>query len=624
MIKVGERLGRFELLRELGRGSHGVVFEALDTLLNEKVAIKALQPWLANDPTLRERFKRELILTRRVAHPGVCRLHDLHEDADAFFISMQLVEGRSMSEVLREEAPPVGRVIRMLRGICSALAAAHEQGVIHRDLKPANIMVDGKDGVVVLDFGIATAAGVNQLTRPGQAIGSVPFIPPEVWEGQSASALSDQYALGVIGFAAATGTLPYRGVQAIEVVDAIRSTTPTMRERRADVDPGYEAVILKAMARNPADRFANVKVLDDALAALQSGTWTPPVPAATTTTTTAVTAPPNPSSFGQGSPAAALEGEPAPTTLKMKPNFNLEPQTIGGSGIVSIPDAPTAEGRAIERTEEAVANAFVEPTPMPIGPKMPTTEKTMRVIRPVEVTDERPRRERDVVAATTPTSFTDRRPLIALAGGAVVVVAVAVAAALWPPPAPVAVEAPVVAVIDPQQPVVVVDAGTELTADAGVVAEVVADPIEPDPIIEDPPIVDIDADPTVRKPNRSISSAPLLAVLAEVRTRGLRTGDVKELDDAIARAQRAARSGDRPGFDTATAKAKATVTATSVDKAFVARKLARFNAAFDTAKPEVQARVQPISRDVSQRFGKGDWTGANARLNDAFAMVKKK
>jgi serine/threonine-protein kinase len=179
-MKVGDRLGRFELLRELGRGSHGVVFEATDVLLGERVAIKALQPWLAGDVTLRERFKRELVLTRRVSHPGVARLHDLHEENGILFISMQYVEGKSLSQILRAGLPSEERVIHILRGVCGALAAAHAEGVIHRDLKPANIMVTDVDKVIVLDFGIATATGVGQLTRPGEAMGSVPYVPPKI------------------------------------------------------------------------------------------------------------------------------------------------------------------------------------------------------------------------------------------------------------------------------------------------------------------------------------------------------------------------------------------------------------------------------------------------------------
>ena len=265
MIKTGDRLGRFELKNELGRGSHGAVFEAVDVLLGERVAIKCLQPWLSGDVTLRERFKRELVLTRRVSHPGVCRLHDLHEEEGVLFISMQHIEGKSLSQVLRAGQPSQDRVIQILRGVCAALAAAHEEGVVHRDLKPANIMITTTDRVVVLDFGIATATGVNQLTRPGEAMGSVPYVPPEVWHGEPASKNGDQYALGVTGFVCLTLELPYTGKSALDVLDAIRGPRPTIRSRFADVDLDLEAAIMKAMAIKPLDRFENIAAFDDAL-----------------------------------------------------------------------------------------------------------------------------------------------------------------------------------------------------------------------------------------------------------------------------------------------------------------------------------------------------------------------
>jgi serine/threonine protein kinase len=132
VLKIGDRLGRFELKTELGRGSHGVVFEAIDVLLNERVAIKCLHPWLSGDVTLRERFKRELVLTRRVSHPGVCRLHDLHEEDEVLFISMQHIDGKSLSQILRAALPTPDRVIQILRGVCSALSAAHARHAVER------------------------------------------------------------------------------------------------------------------------------------------------------------------------------------------------------------------------------------------------------------------------------------------------------------------------------------------------------------------------------------------------------------------------------------------------------------------------------------------------------------
>ncbi len=665
MIKVGERLGRFELLRELGRGSHGVVFEARDTLLNELIAIKTLNPWLSGDPTLRERFKRELILTRRVSHPGVCRLHDLHEEDGTLFISMQLVDGRSLSQLLRDDAPSLRRVIQLLRGVCGALAAAHEQGVVHRDLKPANVMVDAKDHVMVLDFGIATAAGVGQLTRPGQALGSVPFIPPEVWEGQPASQLGDQYAVGIIGFAAATGTLPYRGVNPLEVADAIKGAQPTLRERWADVDPAFERVILRCMARKPEDRFADIKAVDEALAQLDPASSSLPPGGAL----------PQPATV-QSDPEEAAS---SPEALQNAVNPNLtvedmEPITMH-TGIIDVTPSRPAMQSAAER---------------------PQPEMTVRVLRPDFLTDMGPRLERQAATAagevTSPvpvspaSSFADdlgeptlppnHTPLYAAAVAAVVLLVIVIAVVAGSgddaPPNPdqiaavggdavVPTDAPLMTdagagvgelAVVPDVAVVVADAG-EIPdfVDAGAVPDSAPPDTAPDLVAGSAdagiaePVADLDsldAPPptTVRTPKTTPttpttpttkpskpttaskpSEAPAIAVALAARARGIRPGDVPALDQALQRARRAA---DKSGVEKGAAQARAVLDGVVVDKAFVGKKLARFNTAFDAAPPPVQARVKPMSKEVVVRFAKGDWATANARLNDAFDAMKKK
>ncbi len=267
MIRVGDKLGRFLLNRELGRGSNGVVYEATDTLLNARVALKVLHPWLAGEPQVRERFKRELLLTRRVAHPGICRLFDLHEEKDTVFITMEFVEGCTLSQLLKDQGllhPP--RAIRILRSCAQALSAAHQAGVIHRDLKPGNINVRPDDSVTILDFGIATATDVGRLTRPGQTVGSLRYIPPEVWEGSPATALGDIYALGVISYACLTGRLPYDAPGAVMMLEVLKSSKPTpIPDINPQVDSILSDVVMKAMAIDPAKRYGSAGDFDHAL-----------------------------------------------------------------------------------------------------------------------------------------------------------------------------------------------------------------------------------------------------------------------------------------------------------------------------------------------------------------------
>ena len=321
MVKVGDNLGRFTIRRELGRGSHGAVYAAEDTLLGESVALKLLQPMRGGDDRLQARFKRELVLTRRVSHPGVCRLYDLHTDDDLLYISMQLITGDSLANLLRKRSPSSLEVLHILRGLCSALGAAHAEGVVHRDLKPANIMITDDQRVVILDFGIATASGVGQLTKPGEALGSVPFIPPEVWKDEPAGPAGDQYAVGVTGFIALARRLPYPGETPLDVFDAIKGPRPTIWTAVPDVDPELEEAVLKAMAVAPADRFPDIGAFDAALASIErrlkggapAPVVMPPVSSSSSSS--------SPSSSSSSSPRSELE---PPSELSLSPSQESE------------------------------------------------------------------------------------------------------------------------------------------------------------------------------------------------------------------------------------------------------------------------------------------------------------
>ncbi|MBI1948852.1 MAG: serine/threonine protein kinase [Deltaproteobacteria bacterium] len=282
MWKVGDRLGRFRLDREIGQGSHGVVFVATDTALDTLVAVKILHPWLTQDTAVRDRFKRELLLARRIAHPGVCRLFDLHEEGEAFFITMEFVEGQTLLSILKNEGrlQPL-RAVRILRGVCQALSAAHQAGVIHRDLKPANIIVRAGEAPMILDFGTATAGDVSRVTRPGTAVGSMRFIAPEVFTGVSPSISTDVYSLGVVSYVVLAGKLPYNAAAgAIEMLELIRTQPPARLDVvQPDIPKGLADVVAKAMEKAPDARYKSAKDLDDALAGVEAEMTGAPPPA---------------------------------------------------------------------------------------------------------------------------------------------------------------------------------------------------------------------------------------------------------------------------------------------------------------------------------------------------------
>ena len=349
MWKVGERLGRFRLDREIGQGSHGVVFAATDTALDAPVAVKILHPWLTQDTAVRDRFKRELLLARRIAHPGVCRLFDLHEEGEAFFITMEYVEGQTLLSILKNEGrlQPL-RAVRILRGVCQALAAAHQAGVIHRDLKPANIIVRAGEAPMILDFGTATAGDVSRVTRPGTAVGSMRFIAPEVFTGVSPSIATDVYSLGVVAYVVLAGKLPYNAAAgAIEMLELIRTQPPLRLDvAQPDIPKSLADVVGKAMEKGPEARFKTAKELDEALAQVEAEM-------SGATTTAGSTTPPSAASFSVPPTAA----DTALKTLPATPMAKAESTVVTGGSSGSAATAAETRGDRAE-LDAAFASAF--------------------------------------------------------------------------------------------------------------------------------------------------------------------------------------------------------------------------------------------------------------------------
>lgn len=267
MVVTGRTLGRFRLEHELGSGGHGRVWSAVDTLLGDSVALKVLHPELVNEGDAKERLKREVVLARRVQHRGICRVNDLHEIDGTLVISMQLAPGVDLDALLEQQQLSVTRALRIIDRIADAVAAAHDEDVIHRDLKPSNIIVDDNDDIVVLDFGIASASDLGRLTEPGVVVGTRRFVAPEVLETARASARSDLYAIGVVGWALLAGRLPWgRPASVMQLLNDLERGPPDLRAVNPAVPVAVANVILTAMSRDPDDRYADVKSFQRALA----------------------------------------------------------------------------------------------------------------------------------------------------------------------------------------------------------------------------------------------------------------------------------------------------------------------------------------------------------------------
>jgi serine/threonine-protein kinase len=246
--------------REVGRGAQGIVYHATDRVLCADVALKVLKPELADDEHLVERMRREALLTRRVVHPGICRVHDLVAGDDATFLVMDFVDGPSLADMLASGPLEPREAVRAVIEVGRAVAAAHAAGVVHRDLKPHNIIVTHEGKVVVVDFGVATAQDLPKLTMTDAVVGTRAYIAPEIWLGAPATALADVYALGVILYEALTGTVPYGDVDGSAVTAAVPPS-----ERRPIIERALDDVTLRAMAPQPKDRFQSMRAFVAAL-----------------------------------------------------------------------------------------------------------------------------------------------------------------------------------------------------------------------------------------------------------------------------------------------------------------------------------------------------------------------
>jgi serine/threonine-protein kinase len=265
--------GRYELGAVLGRGGMAEVRAAWDRRLNRAVAVKTLLPDLAERPGIRERFEGEARAAARLAHPNAVAVFDVGEEEGVPFLVMEQVMGPTLEQELSGGPLDVGRVVRLGTELLAALGAAHAAGLVHRDVKPANILITPDGSAKVADFGIAKAvadddgsASQMDLTTTGQLIGTVAYMAPERLAGQPATVPSDLYSVGVVLYEALSGVRPFAASTPIAVVRAVDQANPVpLRERCPALAPGLVAVIERAMAKNPHDRFARAADMGAAL-----------------------------------------------------------------------------------------------------------------------------------------------------------------------------------------------------------------------------------------------------------------------------------------------------------------------------------------------------------------------
>jgi beta-lactam-binding protein with PASTA domain/predicted Ser/Thr protein kinase len=268
--------GRYRVTRKLGGGGMADVYLAEDQELGRRVAIKVLHDRYANDDQFVERFRREATHAAGLSHPNIVSIFDRGETNGSYYIVMEYVEGRTLKELLRSRGPcPIQVAIAYTRQILAALRYAHRNGVIHRDIKPHNVIVDPEGVVKVTDFGIARA-GASQMTEEGAIIGTAQYLSPEQARGAPVDQTSDLYSTGIVLFELVTGDVPFSGETPVEIAMKHLSETPEApSDLRQEVPPDLDMVILRALAKEPADRYQSAAAMDADLETVAHGGHVP-------------------------------------------------------------------------------------------------------------------------------------------------------------------------------------------------------------------------------------------------------------------------------------------------------------------------------------------------------------
>ncbi len=260
--------GRYRVISRIGSGGMADVYLAEDGQLGRQVALKMLHRRFAEDQQFVERFKREASSAAALQHPNVVAVFDRGEHEGNYYIAMEHLPGRTLKQVMLEERPlSQERAIDLAIQVLAAAGFAHKRGVVHRDFKPQNVIVDDQDRAKVTDFGIARA-GASEMTETGSILGTAQYLSPEQAQGHATGASSDLYSIGVMLFEMVTGRLPFEADSAVAIaVQHLSQLPPMPSDLRPDIHPGLEATILRALAKDPTERW---QTGDDFIAALQS------------------------------------------------------------------------------------------------------------------------------------------------------------------------------------------------------------------------------------------------------------------------------------------------------------------------------------------------------------------
>jgi serine/threonine protein kinase len=278
---IGTTLGHYRIVRQLGSGGMGEVYAAQDLELGREVAIKVLPEALSRDDERRTRLEREARAAAALNHPNIVTLHSVERLGNAVFLTMELVDGRPMSELIPRGGMPIDRLLKFAIPLVDALSAAHQRGIIHRDLKPSNVMVTADERVKVLDFGLAkikeeaaaplaSSLTTEEVTGEGRIMGTAAYMSPEQAEGKTVDQRSDLFSLGVMLYEMATGERPFKGSTSVSIISAILKDTPRpVTEVRSDLPRDFARIVKRCLMKDPEQRFQSAKDLRNDLTLLR-------------------------------------------------------------------------------------------------------------------------------------------------------------------------------------------------------------------------------------------------------------------------------------------------------------------------------------------------------------------
>lgn len=263
---IGKRLNdRYKIISLIGGGGMANVYLARDIILERDVAVKVLRLDFANDEQFIKRFRREAQAATSLNHEHIVSIYDIGEEEGVYYIVMEYVRGATLKQYIQQYAPlPVEQALRIMDQLTSAIAHAHENGIIHRDIKPQNILLDEDGNVKVTDFGIAVAMSGTTITQTNSVLGSVHYLSPEQARGGIATEKSDIYSLGVVMFELVTGRLPFSGESAVSIVlKHLQEETPSPKDWNPEIPQSVENIILKAMAKDPFYRYPSAQEMNE-------------------------------------------------------------------------------------------------------------------------------------------------------------------------------------------------------------------------------------------------------------------------------------------------------------------------------------------------------------------------